>query len=419
MKILLTHFQIQDYGGIVNYTECLVEGMSSLGHHVDAIMFKNKGKSGESHFKDRSLELGWEESHIAEWMHQKSGWEGINQINYVTDKDKVAAIAEEYNLIIHVIPVPTCTKQTREDYHWEEIFSEINFQETKQIAVVHDGNMQKLYPHLLHVCKYLDGLVCVHDASFNSCNVLPLRRTFLPNPHNFDKSQSIPKIKDRKLGIVSLQTFKRWKRVDDLIRAIPFMDAFTDKTICGGGIEYCYMTSKTKCKPEYINGNGTPIWDEALNSGMEFLGYVDTEERDLLLKRNRLLIDPSWSKNYSKFGSHFNRVMVEAIAQGCVPVCTDLAMKDSLLFKANVNYLELPYDIDPKNYGKQIDKWLEDEDMLQEMQNNNIKLMEVFDKQNVAKGILEFAFGNSGEIGVPSLEFQNKADKKMSHFEGI
>ena len=417
MRILLTHFQIQDYGGIVNYSECLAQGLRDNNHVVEALMFKNKGPSGKHKSKDRELDEGWQESSIADWMHQKSGWEGMNQLNYKTDKEGVSCLGEQYDLIVHVIPVPTCTKATKGDEAWKEIFSEINFLGTKQIAVVHDGNMQKLYPHILNICEYLDGLVCVHDASFNSCNVLPVRRTFMPNPHHFESSREIPRVCHRREGLVSLQTFKRWKRVDDLIKAIPYMDPLTEKVICGGGIEYHYMTSKTKCKKEYLDDKGNKIWDNALENGMEYLGYVTTQERDELLRNHRLLVDPSWSKNYSQYGSHFNRVMIEAMAQGCVPVCTDLAMKDSLLFKSGENYLELPYDCTPEKYGNMLDYWIENTSILEKIQGNNLKLMKAFDKKIVAEGIVEFAFGNSGETGIATQKLKESAAKKMDHFE--
>lgn len=416
MRILLTHFQIQDYGGIVNYSECMAQGLRENGHKVSAIMFKNKGKSGKSPSKDRFLDEGWEESCIADWMHQKCGWEGMSQINYRTDKEEISCLGQQYDLIIHIIPVPTCTKATKGDEDWKEIFSEIEFCGTKQIAVIHDGNMQKLYPHVLKICDQLDGIICVHDAAFNSCDVLPVRRTFIPNPHHFYDRRILP-IEERGEVLISLQTFKRWKRVDDLVRAIPFMDEFSEKIICGGGIEYHYMTSKTKCKKEYMDENGNKIWDKAIANGMEYRGYVTTEVRDKLLSQSRLLVDPSWSKTYSQYGSHFNRVMIEAMAQGCVPVCTDLGMKNSVLFKSGINYLEIPHDCPPDIYGRRLQYWLDNEDLLQEIQTNNLKLLKAFDKKTVASAVLEFAFGNSGKVGKSTEKLEVSAAKKMDHFE--
>ena len=414
MRILITHFQIQDWGGIVNYSEFMARGLKALGHTVDVVMLKNKGVTGVPKIKDRSGQQGWEYGRgLGLWMHQKSGWEGMFQINYAANPEAWADKADDYDLILHHIPVPTCTKANKGDDAWLKVFDTL----TKQLVVVHDGNMQKLYPHILKITDKIDGVVCVHDAAFNSCEVLPVRRAFIPNPHNIQE-QYITPIDSRRDGLLSLQTFKRWKRVDDLIRAIKHMDDFNEKTICGGGIEYCYMTSKNKVKPEYLEADGSRIWENAISNGMKFLGYVTTVERDVLLQGMKLLVDPSWSRKYSELGCHFNRVMIEAMAQGCVPVCTDLAMKNSFLFKAGVHYIEIPHDISPKGYAKILDDAIADEDMLQEIQDNNLKLLPMFDKAEVARAVLEFAEGSGGsETGKPTDKFIEASEKKMLHFE--
>ena len=38
MKILMTLYQIQDYGGIINHVEFLAKGLKELGHEVDLCM---------------------------------------------------------------------------------------------------------------------------------------------------------------------------------------------------------------------------------------------------------------------------------------------------------------------------------------------------------------------------------------------
>jgi glycosyltransferase involved in cell wall biosynthesis len=421
MKVLLEHFQIQDWGGIVNYSEFLARGLKSQGHEVESVMLKNKGKTGIPKVKDRSGTQGWEfGSGLGLWMHQKSGWEGMYNLNYVADVAEGEDWASDYDLVIYIVPVPTCSKATKGDEDWLRLFGNTS---AKQLAVVHDGNMQKLYPHLLEVCDRLDGIVCVHDASFNSCDVLPIRRAFIPNPHEYDPLCDITPMSERTDGFVSMQTFKRWKRVDDLVRAIPHMDDFHEKIVCGGGIEYHYMTSVNKCKPEYMDKDGNKIWDNALEAGMDFRGYITTAERDTVLQDVKLLIDPSWSLKYSELGAHFNRVMVEAMSWGCVPVCTDLGMKNSMLFEAGVNYIEVPYNSNPVEYANYIDNALADNELLTTIQQNNLKLIEMFDKEVIAKSIIDFAFGNGdwphGETVCGELTEKLKADakRKMEHFE--
>ena len=417
MKVLLAHFQIQDYGGIVNYSEFLARGLKANGHDVDSVMLKNKGKTGYNKTKDRSGTQGWEFGPgLGLWMHQKSGWDGMYQLNYTTDVKSGESWTADYDLVIYIVPVPTCSKATKGDEDWLNLFRNSS---AKQIAVVHDGNMQKLYPHLLNVCDELDGIVCVHDASFNSCEVLPVRRIFIPNPHDYDPLCDITPMSERTDGFVSMQTFKRWKRVDDLVRAIPFMDDFHEKIVCGGGIEYHYMTSETKCKPIYKDEHGNRIWDNAIKAGMDFRGYITTVERDAILQDVKLLVDPSWSLKYSELGAHFNRVMVEAMSWGCVPVCTDLGMKNSILFKPGINYIEVPHDCNPVEYAKIIDDALCNNQLLEQMQENNLKMMEQFDKNEIAFKIVNFAMDDDFDkwVGKPTEKLIADASRKMEHFE--
>lgn len=424
MRILLAHFKIQDWGGIVNYSEFLARGFKELGHTVDPVMLKNTGATGYHKGKDRSLDSGWEYGPgLGLWMHQKNGWEGMYQFNYRTDNgaDDWEALTASYDLVIYIVPVPTCSKQNKGDDTWLSLFQSTF---TPQVSVIHDGNMQKLYPYILETVPYLEGVICVHDAAYNSAEVLPVNRALIPNPHE-NHIEDILLPCEREDGFVSMQTFKRWKRVDDLIRAIPHMDDMPDKIICGGGIEYYYMTSKNKCKKEYMDEQGNRIWDNAVTNGMEFLGYVDTAERDNLLRKYKLLIDPSWSHNYSKLGAHFNRVMVEAMSLGCVPVCTDLGMKNSSFFTAGENYIEIPYDISPEGYAGIIDQYMQDEEALERIQENNLELVEFFDKKRIASKILDFASGpgfneqyKNGD-GEATEKFQADALKKLAYFEDL
>lgn len=421
MNVLLAHFKMQDYGGIINYSEFLARGLKDVGCTVDSVMLKNSGADGFLKTKDRDLEPGWEYAPgLNLWMHQKIGWEGMYQFNYRPEDagEKWESFSEEYDLIIYVIPVPSRSKQNMGDDSWLKLFSSTM---TDQVSVIHDGNMLKLYPYILETVPYLNGVICVHDASYNSAAQLPIRRALIPNPHEVPDQPILPP-EQRTAGYVSLQTFKRWKRVDDLVRATAYMEADHSKVVCGGGIEYHYMTSDTKCKKEYMDDHGNRIWDMAVDNGMEYLGYVDTEERDNLLKSMRLLVDPSWSRNYAKLGAHFNRVMVEAMTLGCVPVCTDLGMKNSLIFKPGKHYIEIPYDTYPETYATMLDEAIKDTPLLTKIQRNNLELVKEFDKSAIAKKILGFAGNLDTEedslisTGELSPELVSASGSKMKYF---
>lgn len=421
MNIMITHFRIQDWGGLVNFSENLTRGLQELGHEVLNVMLTTSGESGWPKTKDRSLDDGWEYGPaMGLWRHQHKGWEGMYRWNYHRDLEAWQDAQLDYDLIIHQVPVPTCSKRTKGDFLWPKLF-EID---TPQVVIVHDGNMQKLYPHLLEVCDKIQGIACVHDAAYNSCEVLPAPRALIHSPHVFvDSDSRYTKVADRVDRVVSLQTFKRWKHVDDFIRAIPFMDPDTEKVVCGGGIEYYYMTSKTKMKKEYLNSEGVPIWHEAEKYGLDFRGYITTEERDELLCDSKLLLDPSWSRSYAEKGSHFNRVMIEAMVCGCVPVCTDLGMANSLLFNKDEHYIEIPVGCSPAEYADILEDAMFDEGKLQEIQEANYDRAEAFSYLNTAKWIIELAEGKPTghlgklEIGVPTEKIKAASAKKMIHFE--
>ncbi len=417
MDILMTHYKIQDYGGIINYSEQLARGFKELGFNVASVMLKNTGASQPAKAPDPTLSPGddWDFGEgLGLWMHQQKGWKGMAEVNYKKDIGRYFAFVENTDLVIHVIPVPTCTKQNVGDLDWLKVYDHGN----TQIAVVHDGNLPRLYPHMLRIAALLDGVVCVHDAAYNTAAELPVRRQLIPNPHDISRPNKTP-ASERNHGLLSLQTFKRWKRVDDLIRAIPHMDEFSEKTICGGGIEQRYMTSKDKCKAEYKNDKGEKIWDVAIEHGMEYLGFVNNPTRDRLLGENRLLVDPSWSVNYSQYGAMFNRVFVEAMIQGCVPVVNDLAMQDPMLFEKGHNFLAVPHDSTPFYYGELLEEYLNHPSMLGRIQENNWEEIKSHDRKYIAESIWNFAFEDDGKVGKPSERFIKDCDRKMEHFDDL
>ena len=59
---------------------------------------------------------------------------------------------------------------------------------------------------------------------------------------------------------MSLQTFKALKRVDDIIKSIPFMDKDIFKGVAGEGVNLHYMKTNNldKVKKQYMV-NGVPI----------------------------------------------------------------------------------------------------------------------------------------------------------------
>jgi len=249
---------------------------------------------------------------------------------------------------------------------------------------------------------------------------------------------------EREKGFLSIQVFKAWKHVCDVIRAIPYLSKPFRKVMAGGGIEQRYMVSKFKTKERYfcriqddpdisgeMESNNIRIWERALYSGMEYLGFISSFRRDLLLSQLRTLIDPSWSLRYSKFGSHFNRVIVEAMKMGTIPIATNRGMSDNIegegeVFKPKDNYIMIPYNFSPKDYAGVIEyaNSLSNNEASRIIE-NNYKLLDLFDRRKVAQDFIDLAnekkcgFFNGRKQGrAVSEDLKRSSAEEMEKFFG-
>jgi glycosyltransferase involved in cell wall biosynthesis len=421
MKILMTLYQIQDYGGIINHVEFLAKGLKELGHEVDFCMLVPKHE-----IKERFKLIGGDYDKVGTGYshHQAKGWANLRKYPYLNDRvrQRFRENCSKYDAVLWHIPVPTLNKDNKGVDEWVELYNN----GTKNIAIIHDGNLPKLYPHLLLVSKWFHGAVCVHESAFHSAVNLDIPRKMIVNP--FDLSNTVTEIDwERREGFAAIQVFKAWKRVDTLIRAIPYIDEYDSnplrkvtKCIGGAGIEYRYMTSKEKCKPQYFDTDGNKIWDVALANGMEYVGTIPNSHVLEILKDRKLQIDPSWSKKYSEYGAHFNRTTVEAMMMGAVPVATDLGMKNSEIFYGGENFIEVPHTATPKEFAGIINDGMNNRYQWESIRANNISLLKMFEMKTVAQEYIDLiADANrwvTMKIGNPSVGLKNSCDKNLAFF---
>lgn len=421
MKILMTLYQIQDYGGIINHVEFLAKGLKELGHEVDFCMLVPKHQ-----IKERFKPIGGDYDKVGTGYshHQAKGWPNIRKYPYLNDRvrQRFRENCSKYDAVLWHIPVPTLNKDNKGVDEWVELYDN----GTKNIAIIHDGNLPKLYPHLLLVSKWFHGAVCVHESAFHSAVNLDIPRKMIVNP--FDLSNTVTEIDwERREGFAAIQVFKAWKRVDTLIRAIPYIDEYDSnplrkvtKCVGGAGIEYRYMTSKEKCKPKYFDTDGNKIWDVALANGMEYVGTIPNSHVLEILKDRKLQIDPSWSKKYSEYGAHFNRTTVEAMMMGAVPVATDLGMKNSEIFYGGENFIEVPHTATPDEFADIINDGMNNRYQWESIRANNISLLKMFEMKTVAQEYIDLiADANrwvTMPIGNPSVELKNSCDKNLDFF---
>jgi glycosyltransferase involved in cell wall biosynthesis len=111
----------------------------------------------------------------------------------------------------------------------------------------------------------------------------------------------------------------------------------------------------------------------------------------------RCIIDPSWSVAYAKIGDHFNRVVVDGIIQGLLPIARNLGVSTNIegegeVFMPNENYMMVPHDATPKEFAEIVESTLNlPEDIAAEVHANNYKLLQHFDRERVAYEYIDLA----------------------------
>ena len=420
MKFLMLLYQIQDYGGIINHAEHLAKGIKENGHDVDFLQLvpKKEVKSTRRELKDKHQYRTYGTGYL---HHQARGWVNLPKVAYLDKgiRQRFKNLCSTYDAVLWHIPVPTLNKDNKNITVWQDLYDH----GTKNIAIIHDGNLPKLYPHLLQVSEHFHAAVCVHEAAFNSAACLDIPRKMILNPFCLARSCRVPPKFNRyddfdsRSGFAAVQIFKAWKRMHTLVNAIPHMHNTEKKLIGGAGIEYQYMTSENKCKPQYYNEAGERIWDAALRSGMVYQGVIPNSSVHTLLGEVKLQIDPSWSVKYSGYGAHFNRTTVEAIIQGAVPVATDLGMANSKVFLKGENYIELPHKATPKEFAEIIDNALLDKAQWTHIRERHHPLIKHFEQSYVAKQYADLVTSLNGTVtGKPDATTLESCKKNLEFF---
>lgn len=403
MKILLAFYPIDDMGGIINHTIQLAAGFKELGHTVEARVFTQKPKL-------RGIAGGTESYSGEVFLHydQRKGftWPKTHCIAY--GGEHIHSAMQElakYDMIIWQIAVPTKRKENQGNSDWIQLY---NSGKT-QYAVIHDGNFLDSYPWLNNVANRMHGLICVHNCAYNSARNISLPSALIFNPQEITiPDLSREAFESRVKGFLSVQTWKAWKRVPELLSAVPH----THNLSClfaGKGIDYYYLTSEDKCK--YPG-----VWEKAmLTPKTIYYGVITNEDRDRLLRRVTCMVDNSWSKKYAAIGAHFNRVAIDAIMQGAVPVMRNMAVKSSI-FIHGVNCLLIPDHISPQKIAGYLDDYCNlDYDTYHRIMKNAVTLLPLFERKKVAGQIVNY---DPDQWGNTTPEVKEKGDKVMREFFG-
>ncbi|MAD98729.1 MAG: hypothetical protein CMB99_15505 [Flavobacteriaceae bacterium] len=414
-----------DLGGIINHTEQLIGGFLDLGHeaHLYELVYADNAQAQE---RSGNFERGPSGIPFA----QGKGWNFPKhaRLSYKTSAGLANAkhILNHYDIVIWTVPVPPKNRQHLGNDKWPELYD--LEPRVKQVAFIHDGNAKSNALHLYHVAEHLSGLACVHECALNSAVIFPIPRALVVNPQ-FNPIREFTSWEDKYSGFVNMQTFKAWKHVHELVRSIAYMPPRMPgelREIAGKGIEYQYMTSEEKCKPAYFHDDPEKpfhtrrIWEVALENGMTHHDYWPTQDVDEWLQMARVLVDPSWSKKYSKIGGHWNRVAVDAMIRGAIPVAHKRGM-GTTLFKPDEHYVPLDDALDAQDYADII---LETSHM-SAMQARNFQdaardILIQFDRKAVANRVINLANGDvQTETGAVDPNLYEKFDDLMFNHYGI
>ena len=151
-------------------------------------------------------------------------------------------------------------------------------------------------PWIYGIKKRFVGIACVHECAFNLGSSLDVPRALIVNPQDLTGVEEVYDYGDRDPGFLSLQVFKSWKHVDQLIRAIPHLphEGYFKKYVAGGGIEQRYMVAREKTKEKYFCRTA---YDPDIP---EYLDEIDKASGTPMLDKQRKLIEEAVKNNKYK-----------------------------------------------------------------------------------------------------------------------
>jgi glycosyltransferase involved in cell wall biosynthesis len=382
MKILICLYSINNYGGITTYVEELHRGFLALGHETDLMLLAETDR--KPYNKRHSKRPG---NFPSSWKgmsaNPDTGWGGVPVWSYA-NLDRIKEFrshARKYDLVIWGVPVPSWSK-----LHLVPNWASLYKMDVPQVAVIHDGNFRYLYPHLNHVARNLAGVACVHGAAYASAEMFDGNYSLIPNPYPL-RSSSV-EWEDKRKVIVSAHMWKGWKHMELAVGAARWLTR--SKIVLGGdGIERRYMCSPTKCPPKYEG-----LWSSMEESGRgKYVNILTQKELRSLYERSRVMFDPSYSKNYNRMGSHFNRSVFEGYNSGVIPVCMEQNMNFPGLFKEGYTHVGIPEGSSTKKIARILEETVfMDAESAGDIVNRGRQLIKKhFHREVVAQGIINLA----------------------------
>ena len=474
MKILIADFEIAKYGGIVEHVAAKVKALKALGHEVDIVQlspsqttqkFYDKKiaefKSGafQNKIKINSQGGGYEyDEATGYWRNNYYGFflPPSNRIG-VFEPDALQRwhkLVEDVDLIMWNFMPTKSSAWNREgvkfDFWWK--FFDLPTDKVRQMFIVHDAYFDVRASNVTALKDKIMFLECAHIAAYQCCKNIGIPRTLLLNPRYLEDDEKMPvrMMNKRKTDFFAAHIFKSMKHVDDLIRAVPWLnqnsyDEEYSVKIAGSGIEQAYMVSPTKCKEPYkVSAKRDPdihpsfygqkIWDVGVKYGMEYLGQISGEQVRENLLNAKFAVDPSWADHYANYcRTHINGFIIEAMLCGCYPVLRDYKglvkggeeIYDPLF--ESIRAIIIPWDATPKQFAEALKeaRRMSPAKYLRDTKYNFDLVHELFNAKTNMKEVLRIVRGGDKlvrkelECGRDSENVKRISSEIMEDFYGI
>ena len=474
MKILIADFEIAKYGGIVEHVAAKVKALKALGHEVDIVQlspsqttqkFYDKKiaefKSGafQNKIKINSQGGGYEyDEATGYWRNNYYGFflPPSNRIG-VFEPDALQRwhkLVEDVDLIMWNFMPTKSSAWNREgvkfDFWWK--FFDLPTDKVRQMFIVHDAYFDVRASNVTALKDKIMFLECAHIAAYQCCKNIGIPRTLLLNPRYLedDEKMLVRMMNKRKTDFFAAHIFKSMKHVDDLIRAVPWLnqnsyDEEYSVKIAGSGIEQAYMVSPTKCKEPYkVSAKRDPdihpsfygqkIWDVGVKYGMEYLGQISGEQVRENLLNAKFAVDPSWADHYANYcRTHINGFIIEAMLCGCYPVLRDYKglvkggeeIYDPLF--ESIRAIIIPWDATPKQFAEALKeaRRMSPAKYLRDTKYNFDLVHELFNAKTNMKEVLRIVRGGDKlvrkelECGRDSENVKRISSEIMEDFYGI
>lgn len=373
-----------DLGGIITSSEHLMIGLREAGYHAEFALLKSgtapDGVPRGKHANDFILGEG-----SLMMVHPLNGWRG--PAFTTDDPNSFLKYANTFDIVIFGCMYGMNNDKTKGDHKWAKCVTGIA---PPVVFMVRDDHLEARTPWVMAFAPWVAAWAGVQECSFDSCKGLGAPVGLVYSGH----APATPGALNSKRtnSALALATWKPWKQGRKLLMTAPHMK--TKLLMAGDGIDLRYMRSPDKARDRDFYPDGRRIWDVAMKT-VDYLGPIREAERDRLMTMVKLMVDFSYREN----SGQINRVVIEAMRHGAVPVCDPMFISGAAdgvgrVFNAGVDYLPIATrGFSEKSLAAMIDGYAADAKVLARIREHNLGRVEEFSRVTAAKNLVKLAEG--------------------------